>query len=73
MDNKYLKLLTERDRLISHAVRIDAALTRIRHGTCYECSNIDREVDDIYGVLNEMLREKNSEIDKFFIAITAKS
>ncbi len=38
---------TERDRLISHAVRIDAALTRIRHGTCYECSNIDREVDDI--------------------------
>lgn len=47
MDSKYLKLLTERDRLISHAVRIDAALTRIGHGTCYECSNIDREVNDI--------------------------
>lgn len=74
MDNKYLKLLTERDRLISHLIRVDSALTRIRHGTFYECycSNIDREVDDIYGVLNEMLREKNSEIDKFFIANDAK-
>lgn len=32
-------------------------------------TELDREVD----VLNEMLREKNSEIDKFFIANTAKS
>ena len=73
MDSKYLKLLTERDRLISHLIRVDSALTRIKHGTCYECSNIDREVDDINSVLNEMLREKNYEIDKLFIAITAKS
>jgi len=72
MDSKYLKLLTERDRLISHAVRIDAALTRIEH-SCYECSNIDREVNDIYDVLNEILREKNYEIDKLFIANDAKS
>ena len=73
MDSKYLKLLTERDMLISHLTRIDAALTRIRYGTCYECSNIDREVDNIYSVLNEMLREKNYEIDKLFIANDAKS
>lgn len=32
-------------------------------------TELDREVD----VLNEMLREKNSEIDKLFIANDAKS
>lgn len=73
MDSKYLKLLTERDRLISHLICIEDALTRMRYLTCDSCDNIDREIDTVYSVLNEMLREKNYEIDKLFIANDAKS
>ena len=68
MDDKYSQLLYERDILISHVLNIEIALKRIECNSCNNCFNIDREINDIYEILNEMLREKNYEIDKLFIA-----
>ena len=64
----YSKLLYERDILISHILDIDISLKRIELNTCSSCFNVEREINDIYGILNEILREKNQEIDRLFIA-----